>query len=243
MSLFTASRVRCILFYQALIELWSPGLTVTKARYAILPQNERPPYDVETMIWPITSDHLLPTVVTKMDNYSLYGTEAISAGQDMFFKSTFVSFKLDLLDGKSQTFALGDRATSTPTSVNDLVSDFLREVFRMMKGAIEPILRKWHSITWDAARIHLVMSKPAGTKGDNDDQHDYIMRLQDAVKNAGFVRDVHALVTANMTECEAAAYYAIHHPAGTDTNVYKASTKGFDCPCAGAFSTTYEKLR
>ena len=135
-----------------------------------------------------------------------------------------MSFKLDLLNGKSQTFALGDRAASTPTSVNDIVSDFLREVFRLMKGAIEPTLRRWHSIGWDDARIHLVMSKPAGTKGDDNDQHGYSMRLHSAVKNTGFVNGEHGFVAATMTECEAAAYYAIRHPAPTDINVYKVCT-------------------
>ncbi len=146
----------------------------------------------------------------------------------MSYTTTFTSLKLALLNNNSQAFAIGDSACANATDVTELVADFFRHVLKGVKNSVQELLLAGHSINWDNADIHLVLSVPA--TGSEESRGKYWKVLEDSVVKAGFSAPNHQIV-GDMMEPKAAARYALQHMAKGETQGYKASGQNFLHQC------------
>jgi hypothetical protein len=89
----------------------------------------------------------------------------------MSFKKIFWGFKLGLPNNSSRVFAINDAACASPADLSELATDFFRYILGEVKEFVQAELLKHHSIIWDKADIHAVLSVP--TVGSNKSRTTY----------------------------------------------------------------------
>ncbi len=131
-----------------------------------------------------------------------------------------MGFKMELLRGQPQVFAMGDTGNVNPEDTVRLTSGYLQYLLERARARVQLALQNEHFVTWDKADIHLVLSKPAA--GDYEQLDKYHESLSNAFKKAGFNLGSHKIIES-MKEPKAAVRYALQHR-GDGGAAYEVST-------------------
>lgn len=165
---------------------------------------------------------ILPTAVTRDGQVSTCGWQALTEGEITLFARTFIAFKLCLLKGSPRVFAVGDTALARPVSLMEIMVDYFQHIIRRLKELTQVRLMEQHSVTWDKAIIHIVLSMPVI---DGEERRSrYSKSLESALLIAGFCGPNHHIV-GDMPEPKAAARYSLGHPTKEVDRGYRVSCR------------------
>ena len=183
--------------------------TVTKVCYTLKTKAKNSFEDVKTIRWRIREQKvpIVPTAVTrKQDACTAYGWQALEDGEQMAYRTTYLAFKLDLLNHKSHSFAVGDASCRFATDINQLLAGFFGYILKKVQDTIQPELQEKHSVKWHQANIDLVLTQPA--TGNEDSRLKYWTALRDTFMSAGFSASNHRII-GDLEEPKAAARYVL----------------------------------